>query len=199
MTTVRPATTSDVDELARVLSRAFVDDPVACLLIPSASRRPAGLRAFFGVQLRYLSLPLGGGYTTDDLAGGALWSPPGSPPIRLRAALSGLVPVVPYLLGRHVVRALSALRTIEAIHPKEPHWYLATLGTDPDRQGHGVGSALLAPVLGRCDEEGVRAYLESSKESNIPFYRRHGFEVSGEVRLAGTTMIWPMWRDPRPG
>ncbi|MGO9456012.1 MAG: GNAT family N-acetyltransferase [Acidimicrobiales bacterium] len=198
MTSVRPAVTADVDELARVLARAFFDDPVAVHLLPSARRRPAGLRAFFGVQLRRQILPLGGGFTTDDLAGAALWTPPGSPPTRLLAALAALVPVAPYVAGRHLGRTLRGLGTIGAIHPTEPHWYLAALGTDPDRQGRGVGSALLGPVLTRCDEDGLRAYLESSKARNVPFYRRHGFEVTGEVRLPGGPVVWTMWRDPRP-
>jgi GNAT superfamily N-acetyltransferase len=181
-----------------MLARAFDDDPVSTFLMPSPRRRPPGLRTFFRVQMVTDFLPFGGVFTTEDLAGAALWAPPGKPmPDKLRE-LWAVLPVVPYVAGRNFSRSLRFLAQIEAIHPKEPHWYLAILGTDPSRQGQGVGSALLQPVLDRCDADGTRAYLESSKERNIPFYRRHGFEVTGEVKLAGGPPVWTMWRDPRP-
>jgi ribosomal protein S18 acetylase RimI-like enzyme len=195
---VRQVVAADVVPVCAMLARAFDDDPIATFLMPSNRRRPFGLRAFFRIQMTTDFLPFGGVYTTDDHAGAAMWAPPGKPmPAKLKELWS-VLPVLPYVAGRNFSRSLRFLAKIEAMHPKEPHWYLATLGTEPARQGQGVGSALLQPVLDRCDAEGTRAYLESSKEKNIPFYRRHGFEVTGEVKLAGGPPLWTMWRDPRP-
>lgn len=195
---VRPAERGDVRAIRAMLARAFHDDPVATYLFPSAWRRPAGLRTFFGLQMTQDLLPHGGVLTTDGCRGAALWAPPGKPPPSRVQALLTVLPVVPYVVGQTLRRSLRFLASVEAIHPHEPHWYLETLGTEPAHQRHGVGSALLGPVLARADADGVRAYLESSKAENIPFYRRHGFEVTREVRLDDGPTIWAMWRDPRP-
>jgi GNAT superfamily N-acetyltransferase len=73
------------------------------------------------------------------------------------------------------------------------------LGTAPAHQGKGVGSALMQPVLRICDEEGIPAYLESSKKANLAFYRRHGFVERDPLHVPdGGPPIWPMWREPRP-
>jgi GNAT superfamily N-acetyltransferase len=93
---------------------------------------------------------------------------------------------------------MASLAEMERHHPTEPHWYLEVLGTDPSMQGRGVGAAVLAPVLERCDRDGLPAYLESSKAENVPWYERHGFAVVAELRArAGAPPSWTMRRDPR--
>jgi GNAT superfamily N-acetyltransferase len=131
-----------------------------------------------------------------DAKGGAIWFAPD----QWRTGGTELLGQIPMLfrMGLETPRALTVLSLVEKVHPKEPHWYLAVLGTDPQHQGKGLGSALMAPVLANCDEEGVPAYLESSKERNIPFYERHGFKVTSELQIKNGPSLWPMWRDPRP-
>ncbi len=154
--------------LVEVLARAFDDDPVPRWLFRGDRRRRRGLRKFFAIQLRHTYLERGEVYTTEDLAGAALWSPPG----RARPGwrdLVRLVPVMPYLtgLGRDT--------------PKPP-------GCSPPSTRRGPGTRTgtwrrSAPTptdsapewaprcCARCshdvDAEGLPAYLESSKESNL--------------------------------
>ena len=61
----------------------------------------------------------------------------------------------------------------------------------------GVGTALLGPVLGRCDAEGTAAYLETQKAENVPWYHRSGFRVVQELQVTGCPPMWTMIRDPR--
>jgi GNAT superfamily N-acetyltransferase len=195
---VEVAGPGDLAAVADALQDAFWNDPVMAWILSEESSRARRLAGLFSVQLKGHYLPMGTVWTTPDRTGAALWAPPGHavlPPTTILRYLPDLLRA----LGRSTVRALRSLNRIESLHPKEPHWYLGVLGTRTLSQGKGIGSALLAPVLERCDEEGVPAYLESSKHSNIAFYRRHGFELTGEISLpsAGPT-VWPMWRDPRP-
>jgi ribosomal protein S18 acetylase RimI-like enzyme len=193
---VRRATEDDVTAMAAQLARTFFDDPVASHIFRNEARRETGLRAFFRTQMRADYLPFGGCYTTEGYSGSAIWAPAGKP---MQTGLGGiltLLPVLPYVAS-NLRATLRLLSLIETKHPRQPHWYLATLGTAVEQQGRGVGTALLRPVLEHCDAEGIPCYLESSKERNVPFYRRHGFEVVEEVSLPddGPT-LWTMWREP---
>jgi GNAT superfamily N-acetyltransferase len=109
-------------------------------------------------------------------------------------AMEALRPVV----GDALERIRAAFAAMQDAHPADPHFYLAGVGTEPDRQGQGLGSAVMGPVLDRCDAQRVPAYLESTKEQNVAFYEHHGFAVTGTIAPApdGPTM-WTMWRTPR--
>jgi ribosomal protein S18 acetylase RimI-like enzyme len=195
---VRRARADDVDAMAAQLARTFFDDPVMRHIFRNASRREAGLRVYFRTQMRADYLPFGGCYTTDGHAGSAVWAPAGKPLLTGVAAMVSMVPVLRFVAG-NLATTLRTLNLVESMHPREPHWYLASLGTAVEQQGKGVGSALMRPVLEHCDTEGIPCYLESSKERNLAFYRRHGFEVVREVPLPGNgPPIWTMWREPTP-
>jgi len=192
---VRKARAGDVKAISAALARAFYDDPVMSWFFARDERRLSQVRRFFAIRARQL-LRQDEVYTTDDAAGAALWALPGRWEPGLRDSLGISLPLIP-AIGRRLPGVLRGLELIEHAHPREPeHYYLAVLGTDPPRQGEGVGSALVRPVLESCDAHGIAAYLESSKERNVDFYARHGFRVTDELRLPGGPPLWPMWREP---
>ncbi len=49
-------------------------------------------------------------------------------------------------------------------------------------QGTRLGSRLMTPSLEIVDREHLPAYLDSTNPRNMPFYERHGFEVTGSGR-----------------
>jgi len=191
---VRPARREDFAPLAGVLAHAFYDDPVTAWFYPGARRRLIHARRFFAIRLRQLA-----GqklvYTTPELSGAALWAGPGRWRDDARQSLM-LLPMLPVLAPR-LRQVARAVREIERHHPTEPHFYLSVVGTDPRLQGRGVGSALLAPVLERCDARALPAFLECSKESNVRFYARLGFVLTERIGLPDGPPLWLMWRRPR--
>jgi ribosomal protein S18 acetylase RimI-like enzyme len=194
---VRDAVADDAGPLGAVLGRAFADDPVWQWMFP---RHPERMGSMFVMLLRHAHLPNGVSELAEQdgrIMAGAMWDPPGRWRISLATQLRQL-PGLVRVLGGRTLTVLRGLGEVERAHPIEPHWYLAVLGTEPQAQGLGLGSALLRSRLTRCDERRFPAYLESSKESNVPYYERFGFRVTGEIRMPGDgPRLWPMWRNPQ--
>lgn len=191
---VRPMQPGERRSVLEVLGRAFHDDPVAAYLFPSEADRVARWARFCGAAMDFMGATAHV-LTTAGLEGAAIWQQPGQPGLgryrRLRTTLGFLL-----LMRGGVSRAQRLGELTHARHPREPHYYLATLGTDPPQQGRGVGGALLEPVLARCDREGRVAWLESSKERNVPFYQRFGFEVVEAIEIPDGPTLWAMRRPP---
>ncbi len=158
----------------------------------------AGLRRFFALQLRRNYLPRGLVFVVRaGQEGAAMWLPPArDDPARVDLGTSVALATV---LGMRLFAMRRLALALAAYRPTEPHWYLGTIGIEPRRQRQGLGTALLTPVLERCDAEREIAYLECSRAENLAFYARLGFRVTDQVAVAfGGPTLWLMVRPPAP-
>lgn len=199
-----PAVTSldahDTPAAARVLGRAFSEDPLWSVLIPDLELR---VRMFTGV-LKMITAAGGVVETTAGLGAAALWLPPGRELGFAAVVRSGIAPALWVLRApRATRRRLTALqrqvdRRRKELMP-EPHWQLMVLGVDPDHHGRGMGSALVTAGVERADASRAPIYVDTSAEANVGFYGQFGFEVVEEMTVTDLALpFWMMVHRPAP-
>jgi ribosomal protein S18 acetylase RimI-like enzyme len=200
---VAPLEEAELAQVADVLACAFRDNALNCAVIGSndPSRRYRSNR--YGM-LGLLPVAHDLGCVLAAKSGGAIAGAlVSSPPNRFPLPAPAWWPWLRCLMGqgwRVARRWGNVFDALLALHPIEPHWYLATLGVDPMLQRRGAGSALLEEWLMRVDRSGMPAYLETDDASNVAFYQRAGFRVTNETEILGVS-VWCMTRPaatPRP-
>jgi GNAT superfamily N-acetyltransferase len=197
-----PLSKGEMQDVALVSARAFHTDPFFAFLSPGAIVRSRGLNRFSMTTAQHLG-PKGLLLTArrgGTIVGVGGWVAPGGYPYPAREQMLQTVGALRALYPRpaSLLKGLKYLTAIEKAHPKERLWYLQLLCCDPEHQRSGVGAALQAEVLARCDTEGIGAYLETQNEDNLAYYGRFGWELVDTLRpLRDGPPIWTMRREPR--
>ncbi|MGW0531633.1 GNAT family N-acetyltransferase [Streptomyces sp. NPDC003032] len=210
---IRRAGEGDRAEVVRLLDEAFMWDPVSGWVFPGEEHRRRRHGALMGA---FFDLALGEGFIdiAEDGAAAALWwSVPAAgaegvgqdgEDVGAEAAAEADAEVDGPALLRQAVdpeneRVELIGRLTDAAHPTDrAHEYLHMIAVRPDRQGEGLGTALVNAVLERCDREGLHAYLEASNARSRDLYERLGFAFTGApLDLPEGPRMWPMWREPR--
>lgn len=179
-------TLEDSSSAAQCLADAFFDDPVARVLMPDDAvyRREAPFlngQVLWALHSSYemcevIRTPQGKAVVVS------LWEPAS---MTVAGGLRFMWIFVSLLrrLGLRAVLKIGGLAlTLEAKrHKYDPQAYhLQMLGTHPEHQGRGLGGKVIEVGIARAAAAGRSAYLESSNPKNVPFYKRHGFQVLEE-------------------
>ncbi|MGL4648428.1 MAG: GNAT family N-acetyltransferase [Caldilineaceae bacterium] len=191
----RLLTPADADRAAEVLGRAFLDDPLNLYLYPDAAKRAARTPALYAFFAR---LGLGEGLAHgagEPLASVAVWNAPGVSGMGFRALLRARpwrLVFSPFLLSAaRVLPVFSQFDRMQKQYAPEPHVYLQTIGTLPEAQGKGYGSALLRTMIAEADAARLPIYTETMTPSNVPLYEHFGFVVREEYVVPNTKLrIW---------
>jgi GNAT superfamily N-acetyltransferase len=198
---IRAADARDRELVVRLLDEAFQNDPVSSWVFPGEEYRR---RTHHRLMAAFTDIVLAEGRIdiTEDGSACALWlSVPAADPstdahgdeagddaAQLREAVDP-----------ENDRVERIARLTAQAHPADrAHEYLWMIAVAPERQGEGLGTALIEHVLDRCDREALPAYLEASSARSIRLYERLGFAFTGRtLDLPDGPRMWPMWRDPR--
>ena len=197
---VRPLAAGDRAAATATAARAFTIDPLFGYFTRDRLHAHRVLPGLLAGVVHDIEAHGAGWVATssDGVVGIAGWGQPGSIPRGAkREAAIAVRAVASAVRVAHPVNGLRLLERVERLHPHEPHWYLALLTVDPEVQGRGLGGRLIQPGLDRADEDGLPAYLETQKESNVSWYARHGFELTRTIEITGVPPVWCLTRQPR--
>jgi GNAT superfamily N-acetyltransferase len=191
----------DAARLSAVIAAAFRDLAPSAWLVPDLAERARIFPDYFRLYVDH-AMASGVVYTTAERDAVALWLPAGAgnepPPADYDARLAAVT-------GPWVDRFRAFDEQLEKHHPAgERHHHLAILAVYPERQGKGLGSALLAAHHSALDEAAkpLPAYLEAAGVDSRRLYARHGYQDMDNILrypdgLSNQPMMYPMWRPPR--
>ena len=188
----RDAGLEDAEELTRIITSAFSNDPIMNWAF--GSNQP--IQTVFREMINGCYLKNGFAHIIDGAAA-TLW------------LSSGEIPKLPFpgemRIAFDVLRAggFNAVRrglafnsAVERSHPRSDHYYLFAVGVLPSKQGQGLGRQIISDGLALADKERAPVYLENSRAENLPLYRSLGFRERGNIKLPiGAPPLIPMWRE----
>lgn len=196
---VRVAEQRDVPSVAATLTVATAESRWVRWALP-ADGRVQRLTRLHELVSGHRGVATGTTWVTDDVSAVAAWEAPagaaGIPAVPADVA-AAVEREVPRLHGDRW-RAVSATEdAVTAARPAEPHWWLAALATRPSARRQGLATAVLAPVLQRCDAEVLRAATEVHTWANVRWLRRFGFVVVETTDTAdGELPVYVLVRQP---
>lgn len=193
---VRPAEAADREQVLDLLEAAFVTEPAFAHFFGSDYGAYARTFLAFLFDLRLA----GGIIWVEEDAGrvvaASLWDPPGGPTLA-QSGQERLWREAADRFGLLIEQRLDAYDAqVHELGPRQLHYYLGVIASDPNARGRGHGAAVLRPGLAAADAAGMSTFLETGTESNLGFYGRFGFAVTATLDLADGTRIWCLTRPP---
>jgi len=189
---ITAAAPSDIEPAVGCLAAAFADDPITGFLLQTGPHYRERVTQFFTLLMRAriaLNMPVLVARGAAGIHGAAMGYTTARPqwPKTLAQEWSRFETATPGMSDRMALYDEIA----EKSKPLVPHYYLGVIGIDPTAHGLGFGARLLESfcALSAVDPLSGGVHLETANPSNVRFYERAGFEVSGHGTL-GQATLW---------
>jgi GNAT superfamily N-acetyltransferase len=185
-----PARIDRLPVLADVLGRAFIDDPMIRWPIAGGPGIEERVARNFMVIFQPL-MDQDTMWEANEGAGFANWVPPGGAGEAVETTPE-ILEALQQLTDDGGAR-YDVLWTWIGKRVPDDVWYLDVVGVDPQRQGQGIGGALIRFGIEHASAVGADAFLETSVPGNVGYYERFGFRVVEEGEpMSDAPHIWFM-------
>jgi GNAT superfamily N-acetyltransferase len=188
---------SHVEAAAEVMGRAFWEYPFPAAFLPDEAERAEFYPHFWRLAID-LAIRHGESYATPNFEAVVNWESPGNALSEEQWVQSPHFDECMSNGGERPYPAAHQMEEMQKHNATMDHWYLQSIGVDPNQKGKGLASLLIQPMLERADAEALRVYLDTNTEDNISMYEHFGFRVVERADLPGYD-YWnaSMLREPR--
>ncbi len=189
-------TKEDIPRAVECLKDAFKDDPLWREVFKNDPDKDNALSGFFTCPLLY-GMKYGKAYASSpDIEALAVWVPGRYADMTMWRMLRCGALRYGTKMGKESMSNLSIVSKQLGAERKrlmknKPYVYLTIIGVSSAAQGKGLGSKLMDAIKEECSREGLRLYLETEKENNLPFYEKHGLTVKKKIVFEKINL--PMW------
>ena len=186
---------AEIDKAAALAGLAFIETPLCRAAIGGTSakhlkRLQMGLKKQIGLKVGELLAAR----ENEELVG--VLRMVTSPDCQKKALPTFAVPFAFLSIGKTALRLYEWRKAWGKRDPGQPHYHIDPLAVLPDKQGRGIGSALMTRFCEHVDTCEMHAYLETDQQRNVRLYERFGFEVQDMDTVIGVKN-WFMWRKAR--
>lgn len=178
---------NETAQAAASLSRAFQNDPMMRWLIPNDEDYQRMAIPLFETWVKYAVL-YGKALRTENFEAIALRKKPGDIEFSFwRGFRSGMLKT-PKILGKEAFDKLMWMDKVLVEEKKKnmadrSFWYCWTLGTDPQYQRQGFGSAVMQRTFDLATKDGLPCYLETVNPASKAVHEKKGYKLLSQVPL----------------
>lgn len=178
----------DIKKCAETAAKAFIDDESSKFLL-SSKLTYQNLYDFYVVIYNALYTKMYMFADSEDINGFIIISPIKNSELSLWDFIQagGLKLILSNGLD-FILRSLNYEKNCINIRKKfvsSNDWYIFQFGVSPLKQGSGLGSKIMKPVLEWFDSEEINCYLETQKRVNVDIYNHFGFSLKSTDNMPG--------------
>jgi len=173
----------DKARILELLTASFLDNKSVNYIIPQDGLKLHRIHSLMDYSFE-LCMRFGKVHISDDGKACALLVYPELKKVTLKSILLDIKLIFDCTGLAHAMKAMKRESKIKAIHPKERMAYLWFIGVDPKYQKFGLGKKLMEEIIISTKQDERPIYLETSTLSNLPWYKKFGFEVYQELDLS---------------